>query len=172
EEVVTYLDACLEQLQLPEAPKKTNEVIKEILNEFSVSEIYYFIKKATENAHLFYAKGKAESRKHAVNTIPSKILYLATRASKEGWDVYKYNRTYSTERSQLNIALFDLVIGGGDDIAFYKSPEVLWNNELYKIFDSSKSTKESSKEASCVICGSADITIKTDKNSLTLLCTE
>ncbi|PLC57920.1 MULTISPECIES: hypothetical protein [Photobacterium] len=172
EEVVTYLDVCLEQLQLPEAPKKTNEVIKEILNDFSVSEIYYFIKKATENAHLFYAKGKAESRKHAVNTIPSKILYLATRASNEGWDVYKYNRTYSNERSQLNIVLFDFVIGGGDDIAFYKSPEVLWNNELYKMFDSSKSTKESSKDTSCVICGSVDIIIKTDKNSLTLLCTK
>ncbi|WP_434145372.1 hypothetical protein [Photobacterium leiognathi] len=172
EEVAKYLGICLEQLQLPDAPKKTSEVIKEILNEFSVSEIYYFIKKATENAHLFYAKGKAESRKHAVNTIPSKVLYLATRASNEGWDVYKYNRIYGTERSQLNIVLFDLVIGGGDDIAFYKSPEDLWNNDLYKIFDRSKSNEEAGKDTNCSNCGSVDITIKTDKKTLTLLCTQ
>ncbi|WP_318513212.1 hypothetical protein [Photobacterium leiognathi] len=172
EEVAKYLGICLEQLQLPDAPKKTSEVIKEILNEFSVSETYYFIKKATENAHLFYAKGKAESRKHAVNTIPSKVLYLATRASNEGWDVYKYNRIYGTERSQLNIVLFDLVIGGGDDIAFYKSPEDLWNNDLYKIFDRSESNEEAGKDTNCSNCGSVDITIKTDKNTLTLLCTQ
>ncbi|WP_305372196.1 hypothetical protein [Photobacterium leiognathi] len=97
---------------------------------------------------------------------------MATRASNEGWDVYKYNRIYGTERSQLNIVLFDLVIGGGDDIAFYKSPEDLWNNDLYKIFDRSKSNEEAGKDTNCSNCGSVDITIKTDKNTLTLLCTQ
>ena len=175
EEVVRYLNVCLEQLQLPNAPKKTNEVIKEILKEFSVSEIYYFIKKATENAYLFYAKGKAESRKHAVNTIPSKLVYLANRASNEGWDVYKYNRTYSTERSQLSIVLFDLVIGGGDDLAFYKSPEILWNDDLNRMFSSLKSTEEVSEKANCVNCvncGSEGFTIETSENTLTLLCNQ
>lgn len=172
EEVARYLNVCLEQLQLPDAPKKTNEVIREILKEFSVSEIYYFVKKATDNAHLFYAKGKAESRKHAVNTIPSKLVYLANRASNECWDVYKYNRTYSTERSQLSIVLFDLVIGGGDDLAFYKSPETLWNEDLHRIFSSFKSTEEVSEKANCVNCGSGEFTIETSENTLTLLCSQ
>ncbi|MDW1745767.1 hypothetical protein [Vibrio sp. Vb2531] len=172
EEVARYLNVCLEQLQLPDAPKKTNEVIREILKEFSVSEIYYFVKKATDNAHLFYAKGKAESRKHAVNTIPSKLVYLANRASNECWDVYKYNRTYSTERSQLSIVLFDLVIGGGDDLAFYKSPETLWNDDLHRIFSSFKSTEEVSEKANCVNCGSGEFTIETSENTLTLLCSQ
>lgn len=170
EEVVRYLNLCLEQLQLPDAPKKTKKVIEEIVKEFSVSEIYYFIKKATDNAHLFFAKGKAESRNHAVNTIPSKIVYLANRASNEGWDVYKYNRTYGTERSQLSIVLFDLVIGGGDSLAFYTSPETLWNDDLNRIFNDFKLDEETSKKTNCTNCGSVDLAIESNENILTLLC--
>ncbi|EOW2079488.1 hypothetical protein [Vibrio mimicus] len=172
EEVIRYLNVCLEQLDLPDAPKKTNEVIKEVLKDFSVSEIYYFVKKATDNAYLFYAKGKAESRKHAVNTIPSKIVSLANRATNEGWDVYKYNRINGTERSQVSIVLFDLVIGGGDDLAFYKSPEILWNDDLNRIFNGFKSKDETSNETSCVCGGSLEFTIETGESSLTLQCNE
>ena len=172
EEVKRYLEVCLEQLKLPDAPKKTNEVIKELLKEFSVSEIYYFIKKTTENAHLFYAKGKAESKKHAVNTIPSKLVSLANRASNEGWNVYKYSRTYKTERSQLSIVLFDLVIDGGDDLAFYKSPEALWNDNLHKIFSNFKPTEEISEKAICVNCGAGEFTIEAGENTLILVCSQ
>lgn len=171
EEVLKYLSYSLQQLQLPEAPKKTKEVIVEILKEFSVSEIYYFVKKSVDNAHLFFAKGNADGKRHAVNTIPSKLIQLANRAKNEGWNVYKYNRTYFTERSQLSVVVFDLVIEGADDVGFYTSPEDLWINQVSKRFPPLVTESESTSVC-CVICDSENISINSINGNISIDCNE
>lgn len=120
EELHAYLNYKLDELYLPPAPKKVSQIFQEILSDFSVSEIYYFIKKACEDALLFYTTGRSMGKKHAVNIIPTKIINLAQRSLNEGWKRYAYNRQNTMQRSQLSIIFFDLILKGRKpDSGFY-----------------------------------------------------
>ena len=129
QELNVYLSYQLAELNLPPAPDKVNKVFKDILNDFSVSEIYYFIKKSCGDALIFYSSGKSNGKKHAVNIIPSIILRLATRSKNEQWKKYYYNRHNRAPRSQFAMIFFDLFLKGETaDCGFYSN-----RNEILKL---------------------------------------
>jgi len=58
EEVLQYVHVRADELNVDfTAENKTREVVNQLLQKFSVSEIYYFVKKSVENAHIYYSKG-------------------------------------------------------------------------------------------------------------------
>ncbi|MBS9780452.1 MAG: hypothetical protein KGV51_07490 [Moraxellaceae bacterium] len=164
EEVIQYLYVRTEELNVSfSAEKKAKEVIYQLLENFSVSEIYYFVKKAVENAHIFYAKGYAKGKKHAGNTIPNKMLSLGERALEEGWNTYKYTRDSRVQRSYLSQMLFDFFLKG-DDSGFNKPIGKYWLEIKSKYFN------DSDDNLTCENCGSSNVHISVKENELYLQC--
>ena len=169
EEILQYIHILSEELNVNfTAENKTREVVKQLLEKFSVSEIYYFAKKSIENAHIFYSKGYAHSKKHAANTIPSKMLSLGERAAEEKWDTYKYNRDKRAPRSYLSKIFFDFFLRD-EDSGFHKAPGKHWESDLYpKYFRSKDNEQENS--ISCNECKSDNIEIKAVDKGIELAC--
>lgn len=131
EEVLQYVHVRADELKIDfTAENKTREVVSQLLQSFSVSEIYYFVKKSVENAHIYYSKGYASNKKHAANTIPNKILSLGERALNEGWSTYKYNRDSRAPRSYISMVFYDFFLQENDS-GFSKAPGKHWEQELF-----------------------------------------
>ncbi|MGM0609278.1 MAG: hypothetical protein ACQESP_12790 [Candidatus Muiribacteriota bacterium] len=167
-EVIQYVEVKTDELNLPfSAQKKTREVVLKLLNDFSVSQIYYFVKKSVEDAHIFYSKGKSNGKKHASNIIPGKILDLGERALSENWEFkYKYRRDSRAPRSFLSRLLFDFVLHGDDD-GFKKAPGKYWKNEIYPLYFKEPSSGE---DLCCQECSSSNVKVSMAKESLTVEC--
>ena len=169
EEILQYIHILSEELNVNfTAENKTREVVKQLLEKFSVSEIYYFAKKSIENAHIFYSKGYAHSKKHAANTIPSKMLSLGERAVEEKWDTYKYNRDKRAPRSYLSKIFFDFFLRD-EDSGFHKAPGKHWESDLYPKYFRCKDS-EQEKTIYCNECKSDKIKIRAVDQSLELTC--
>ncbi|KRG32458.1 MULTISPECIES: hypothetical protein [unclassified Psychrobacter] len=169
EEVLQYLYIKIEELNVIfVAEKKTREITEQLLIDFSVSEIYYFVKKAVEDAHIFYTKGFASSRKHAGNIIPGKMLSLGERALKENWETYKYNRDSRAPRSYLSQMVFDFLLNG-EDAGFNKAIGKYWEQEISpKYFPTNESNKENNLY--CIKCNSKNVQINMIDSKLSLDC--
>lgn len=169
EEVLQYLYIKADELNISfAAENKTREITEQLLIDFSVSEIYYFAKKAIEDAHIFYTKGFASSKKHAGNTIPGKMLSLGERALKEHWETYKYNRDSRAPRSYLSEMAFDFILKS-EDAGFNKAIGKYWEQEILpKYFPINRSKKESILY--CIKCHSKNVQIHMDDSKLLLTC--
>lgn len=169
EEVLQYLYIKTEELNVTfVAEKKTREITEQLLIDFSVSEIYYFVKKAVEDAHIFYTKGSANGRKHAGNTIPGKMLSLGERALKENWETYKYNRDSRAPRSYLSQMVFDFLLKD-EDAGFNKAIGKYWEKEISpRYFPTNESNKENSLY--CINCHSKNVQINMNDSKLSLDC--
>lgn len=96
---------------------KISEIVRDLLNVHSVSECFFYISVAYMNAAAFYQSSKAQSKKHAENTVPSKILSLAKAGSAKPWD-----RPSNMPRSAFSIMLFDVMLNSTGDAGFYLVP--------------------------------------------------
>lgn len=86
EESLSYIRVLAEEVDLVfSAASRGEAVIAQLLQDFAVSEIYYFAKLAVKNAAHFFATGNSKGRTHASNTIPGYILSTAQHALAEGW---------------------------------------------------------------------------------------
>ena len=170
EEVLQYLYIKTEELNVTfTAEKKTREIIEQLLIDFSVSEIYYFVKKSVEDAHIFYAKGLASSKKHAGNIIPGKMLSLGERALKENWDTYRYNRDSRSPRSYLSQIIFDFLLQD-EDAGFNKAIGRYWEQEVRTKYFASEDNPDDITTPSCINCGSVNIKINIEDSKLLLDC--
>lgn len=169
EEVLQYLRVKTEELNVTfTAEKKTKEITEQLLIDFSVSEIYYFVKKSVEDAHIFYSKGSATSKKHAGNIIPGKMLSLGERALDEQWDTYKYNRDSRAPRSYLSQIVFDFLLKS-EDAGFNKAIGRYWQQEVYpKYFANLNSSKGSNLY--CTECGSTNLQVSMHDSQLSTHC--
>lgn len=169
EEVLQYVHVRADELNVNfSAENKTREVINQLLQQFAVSEIYYFVKKSVENAHIYYSKGFANSKKHAANTIPNKILSLGERAINEGWNTYKYSRDSRAPRSYISQIFYDFFLQD-EDAGFHKSPGKHWEQELHpRHFCESNASNES--ELSCSQCKSQNVAAQMVNGGLELTC--
>lgn len=169
EEALQYLYIKTEELNITfNAEKKTKEVIQQLLENFSISEIYYFIKKSVEDAHIFYTKGYAQSKKHAGNIIPGKMLSLGERALQENWSTYKYNRDSRAPRSYLSQIIFDFLLKD-EDAGFKKPIGKYWQQELIpKYFSFEEEAHESTLH--CIECNSKNVKINMNGSKLSLDC--
>ena len=169
EEVMQYVYVRADELSVSfSAENKTREVVNQLLQTFSVREIYYFVKKSVENAHIYYSKGYAKNKKHAANTIPNKILSLGERSIAEGWNPYEYSRDSRAPRSFLSLIFYDLFLQD-EDAGFHKPPGKHWEQELYpRHFYVSENDRGS--ELSCSHCKSENLKVKMVNDLLEVNC--
>ncbi|MBY7025054.1 hypothetical protein FDC27_09925 [Clostridium botulinum] len=92
---------------------KTIITFKELLKDFSVSQIYGIIYKSTANATRYYQESNI-SRKQAANSIVSGCRRYAEKALLEKWDLTKYGRRYDLPQSIISEFFFYRVIKIGE----------------------------------------------------------
>lgn len=169
EEVLQYVHVRADELNVNfTAENKTREVVNQLLQDFSVSEIYYFVKKSVENAHIYYSKGHANNKKHAANTIPNKILSLGERAIDEGWNTYKYSRDSRAPRSYISQIFYDFFLQD-EDAGFHKAPGKHWEQELHPRHFC-KSEAQNANELCCTQCKSKNVTVQMANGNLETTC--
>lgn len=158
EEVIQYVKLKSSELNVDfVAEDKTRKITSQLLHNFSVSEIYYFVKKSVENAHLYYAKGLAKCKRHAANTIPNKMLSLGERALTEKWNTYKYNRDSRAPRSHISVVLYEF-FSQDEDAGFIKAPGMYWKEKIYDKYHCITNF-DSNSDLSCSKCGSTKVVI-------------
>ena len=169
EEVLQYIHVIADELNVNfTAENKTREVVNQLLKNFSVSEIYYFVKKSVESAHIYYSKGRANNKKHAANTIPNKILSLGERAIDGGWNVYKYSRDRRAPRSYISQVFYGFFLQD-EDAGFHKAPGKHWEQELHpRHFCESDSQNKSG--LCCTQCKSKNVTVQMANSNLETAC--
>lgn len=96
---------------------KIEEIIRDLLNKYSVAECFYFISVAYMNAAAFFQSNKAQSKSHAGNTVPGKILSLASTGIAK-----TFHRPKDAPRSAYSIMLFDVMLNTNNDAGFYLCP--------------------------------------------------
>lgn len=109
--------------------EKTISIFNDLLNEFSVSQIYTIIYRSTNNALRFQVE-KDVSRKHAANTIIGNAQSFAERATIKKWDIQRYNRLKECPESALSKFFFERVLKIGS-AGFNEKPRII-NQSYYK----------------------------------------
>lgn len=109
-ECISYIKLTLEEHRLEFNPgEKTELVIYNALESFSVSQIYSFIWRAAKDAAAFYLRS-ATNKKHAANTIVSNIEKQVDRALANNWNVSSYKRNYTMPQSAVSRTLFNMLL--------------------------------------------------------------
>lgn len=169
EEVLQYVYVRADELDVTfSAENKTREVVNQLLYNFSVSEIYYFVKKSIENAHIYHAKGYAQNKKHAGNTIPNKMLSLGERAINEQWNTYKYNRDSRSPRSAISKVFYDFVLKD-EDAGFNKAPGKHWEQDIFPRHFCSSDGNDKDK-LTCNECSSTAVEAKMSESGIEIHC--
>ena len=102
--------------------EKTNAVFSDILNHFSVSEIYGIVYKSTTNALRFKVE-QGTYAKHAANSIVGSAHSYADKAVAGSWVLPKFSRKH-VQQSAISKFFFERILKVGSD-GFYKKPEIL-----------------------------------------------
>ncbi|MFW0756919.1 hypothetical protein ACN1C3_19665 [Pseudomonas sp. H11T01] len=153
------------------AESRAESVVGQLLQDFSVSEIYYFARLAVKNAAHFYATGTSKGRSHASNTIPGNMLGTAQDALAKHWRKRGY-RDSRVPQSALHRLLYDVVLkdsGAG----FTKSPGVYWRDELVPQFFSGSAfgaDMSGHLQLFCRECDSSNIDARMDKVTVEMMC--
>ncbi len=110
--------------------EKTISVLNDLINDYSVSQIYTIIYRSTNNALRFQAEREV-SRKHAANTIIGNAQSFAERAKINKWDVQRYNRLKELPESALSKFFFERILKIGF-AGFNERPRLIpqTNNEV------------------------------------------
>lgn len=104
--------------------EKLQEIFIKLLDEFSVSEIWYMISAAYMSAAAFYQTDKCKSLAHATNTVPSKIVSLSEQPRSQ---IKKWARIVKDiPRSAVSEVLFDIVLDTEGDAGFTMAPGRSW----------------------------------------------
>lgn len=93
--------------------EKTILVFKDLLENFSVGQVYGIIWRQVANASKWYQQGGA-NKKHAANSVITNCQSFGERALNEGWDLTNYYRPKECKQSMLSKFYFDRVLGIGD----------------------------------------------------------
>lgn len=113
-ECFQYLHVCLESHGFPvNIGDKTELILGQILDKFSVGQVYNFIWKASRDAASLYMRG-GMSKKHAANCVPGSIQRTAERALAEGWDIKPFRRDFRAPQSMVSNILFNTALQAGE----------------------------------------------------------
>ena len=128
EECVAYVAerADFYDLDIPNE-EKLREIFRRLLDDFSVSEIWYMISAAYMTAAAFFQSAKCKSRAHATNTVPSKIVSLSEQPNGR---IRKWSRIKYIPRCAATEVLFDVVLGSSGDAGFNLRPGQQWGTLL------------------------------------------
>lgn len=115
EEVVSYLKYSIKNVFNIDYKigAKTNTIVNDLINRFSISEIYGFIYRSTNNALRFYTENNV-NKSHAANTIIGNIQKFAERVEANNWEVNKFSRDSRCPESVLSSFMYGRVLKIGD----------------------------------------------------------
>ncbi|MDP9480478.1 MAG: hypothetical protein M3R38_33255, partial [Actinomycetota bacterium] len=113
-ECLAYLRLVLGEHGLPfRAGDKTRLVLGEVLDRFSVAQVWGMIWRAGRDAAAFYMRNSS-TREHAANTVVGSIQRQAERALGEGWNLRAFRRDRRLPRSVLSEVFFAKALRAGD----------------------------------------------------------
>ena len=124
EECIEYFEYQMESVRFDfNIGEKTIAIFKDLLENFSVSQIYGIIYKSVANATKYYQESSV-SKKQAANSVIGGCQRYAERAMINNWELAKYSRIKELPQSMISEFLFDRVIGVGS-LGFYMPPSEL-----------------------------------------------
>lgn len=101
---------------------KTKTVLNDLINDYSVSQIYGILYQSTNKALRFQAE-KRVSTKYAANTIIGTAQSIGDRAKINKWHLQKYSRIKNCPESALSKFFFERIIKIGCD-GFNEKPDI------------------------------------------------
>lgn len=119
QEVLSFLEDSRQEARLPhEVGEKTYVLVKKLLLERPIGEIFYLITKAVNDAIVQKAKGNVWA-KQASNGVIGSIERLHERAKASNWVLSRYSRHNWQKQSWLSYVYFNLVLGlSGDGLQY------------------------------------------------------
>lgn len=122
-ESMQYLDVALGEHGLSLNPgEKTLLVMNNLLEDYSVAQIYNMIWRAAKDAAAFLVRERV-TKQHAANTVVGAIQRYGERAKAEKWDIKLYGRHWTCPQSIVSQVLFNVALRIGDD-GFNKTPSI------------------------------------------------
>lgn len=119
-ECLEFLSVSLGDHNLDFNPgEKTFSTFMEVLNLYSVSQVYSMIWRASKDAAAYYQRGSV-SKIQAANSVVGAIQRFAERANASKWEVASYRRDRRCPRSIISEVLFTTALKGED--GFYLPP--------------------------------------------------
>lgn len=124
EECVQYLTYSLNKASFDfSAGEKTYKTFEDILNHFSVSQVYGIIWRAVADASKLYLE-KNLPKKHAANTTIGSCQRYAERAVLNSWKLSEYSRIKELPQCELATFLYNKVLKIGE-LGFSCTPSKL-----------------------------------------------
>lgn len=124
EECIEYFEYQMEGVRFDfNIGEKTIVLFKDLLENFSVSQICGIIYKSVANATKYYQESSV-SKKQAANSVIGGCQRYAERAMINNWELAKYSRIKELPQSMISEFFFDRVIGVGS-LGFNMPPSEL-----------------------------------------------
>lgn len=124
EEVLEIFDYEMKKTRFGFNPgEKTILVFKDLLDNFSVGQVYSIIWRQVANASKWYQEGGI-SKRHAANSVITNCQSFGERALNERWQLSNYSRPKECKQSMLSKFYFDRVLEIGD-LGFNVVPTLL-----------------------------------------------
>ncbi|ATD58680.1 hypothetical protein BTM21_05075 [Clostridium chauvoei] len=124
EECIEYFEYQMKSVRFDfNMGEKTIAIFKDLLENFSVSQIYGIIYKSVANATKYYQENSV-SKKQAANSVIGGCQRYAERAMINNWELAKYSRIKELSQSMISEFFFDRVIGVGS-LGFNMPPSEL-----------------------------------------------
>ena len=102
QECLAYLQLQMDDHNLPFSPgEKTEMVLKDALQGYSIGQVFYFIWGAVQNAAAFYQRDGI-SIHHAANTVPGTIQRRVEKARAGNWNIETYRRDRRSPQSSVS----------------------------------------------------------------------
>lgn len=124
EECIEYFEYQMKSVRFDfNIGEKTIAIFKDLLENFSVSQIYGIIYKSVANATKYYQESSV-SKKQAANSVIGGCQRYAERDMINNWELAKYSRIKELPQSMISEFFFDRVIGVGS-LGFNMPPSEL-----------------------------------------------
>ena len=124
EECIEYFEYQMKSVRFDfNIGEKTIAIFKDLLENFSVSQIYGIIYKSVANATKYYQESSV-SKKQAANSVIGGCQRYAERAMINNWELAKYSKIKELPQSMISEFFFDRVIGVGS-LGFNMPPSEL-----------------------------------------------
>ncbi|HDG9477351.1 TPA: hypothetical protein PBX49_000036 [Staphylococcus aureus] len=89
--------------------EKTRRTFERIVDNFSLSEIFYIIHRSIANGTKLYQSGEY-TKTHAINIVKREIFNYSERVLANNWSLTGYNRDYNFPESMLSKILFNNIM--------------------------------------------------------------
>lgn len=93
--------------------KTTEEVFNELLNKFSIGQIYSIIYNSITNASRYYLEGNVY-KTQAANSVITRCRAYAERIIANEWDIKPFSRPRDCEQSLISALFFNRILSVGD----------------------------------------------------------